>query len=114
MGVKFFGQFLIEQGEVDSSQLREALDLLARTNRSVGQIAVAEGMLTQADAERVHTSQRNVDKPWWYRWFVVREDSAQQAQRRALLQALAAADFEIRVNHDLPGAATGLAGGRCP
>ncbi len=62
MGVKFFGQFLIEQGEVDAGQLREALDLLDETNRTLGQIAVDEGVLTRDGAEEVNRAQRHTDK----------------------------------------------------
>lgn len=62
MGVKFFGQFLIEQGEVDACQLREALDLLDETNRTLGQIAVDEGVLTPDGAEEVNRAQRHTDK----------------------------------------------------
>jgi len=62
MGVKFFGQFLIEQGEVDAGQLRQALDLLDETNRSLGRIAVDEGLLTPEGAEEVNRAQRRTDK----------------------------------------------------
>jgi glyoxylase-like metal-dependent hydrolase (beta-lactamase superfamily II) len=57
---------------------------------------------------------RDVDKPLWYRWLIVREDAEQQAERRALLHALDAAGFEILVSHDLPGAESGLPNGQCP
>jgi glyoxylase-like metal-dependent hydrolase (beta-lactamase superfamily II) len=53
--------------------------------------------------------ERDLPKPWWYRWLVVREDEDAQARNRALLRALAAAGFEILVSHHLPGAADGLA-----
>jgi hypothetical protein len=64
MSVKFFGQFLIEQGEVDTANVRQALDLLAETNRSLGDVAVAEGMMDAAGCDRVQQAQRNVDKPF--------------------------------------------------
>lgn len=64
MGVKFFGQFLIEHGEVDAGHVREALDLLDRTNRSLGEIAVDEGLLTPDAAARVNRAQRTSDKPF--------------------------------------------------
>jgi hypothetical protein len=64
MSVKFFGQFLIERGEVDAGHVREALDLLGRTNLSIGEIAVAEGMLDEAGCDRVNQAQRAVDKPF--------------------------------------------------
>ena len=43
MSIKFFGQFLIEQGEVDAGHVRAALDLLGQTNRSLGAVAIDEG-----------------------------------------------------------------------
>ena len=64
MSVKFFGQFLIEQGEVSASQVREALDLLEKTNRSLGEIAVAEGALTEEQARQVNQRQRSTDMPF--------------------------------------------------
>jgi glyoxylase-like metal-dependent hydrolase (beta-lactamase superfamily II) len=44
---------------------------------------------------------RDIDKPWWYRWFIVREDSEQQRVNRQLLRKLQSAGFEILINHDL-------------
>ena len=64
MSVKFFGQFLIEQGEVDSGQVCEALDLLGRTNRNLGQIAIDEAMMSEADVRLVVQSQRGSDSPF--------------------------------------------------
>jgi hypothetical protein len=58
MSVKFFGQFLIEQGEVDAGHVREALDLLERTNKSIGDIAVDCGLMDQGAADRVNVAQR--------------------------------------------------------
>jgi hypothetical protein len=64
MSVKFFGQFLIEQGEVDAGHVREALDLLGRTNRSLGEVAVDAGMMSNDDVERVSRAQRGNDRPF--------------------------------------------------
>jgi hypothetical protein len=64
MSVKFFGQYLIEQGEVDAGHVREALDLLGQTNRSLGEIAVEESMLEEADIPRVNHAQRGNDRPF--------------------------------------------------
>ncbi len=62
MGVKFFGQYLIEQGEIDAAQLREALDLMDGQNRQLGEIAVQKGYLRQADADRINLQQRSTDR----------------------------------------------------
>ena len=64
MSVKFFGQYLIERGEVDAGHVREALDLLARTNKNLGEIAVAEGCLSEEDAARINRAQRERDRHW--------------------------------------------------
>jgi len=64
VAVKFFGQFLIEQGEVDAGHVREALELLDRTNRSLGEIAIEQGFLDAEAAERVNRAQRDGDRPF--------------------------------------------------
>jgi len=63
MRVKFFGQFLIEQGEIDELQLRQALNLMERENRSIGELAVIAGFASEAEARRVHGEQRRLDLP---------------------------------------------------
>ena len=45
MSIKFFGQYLIEQGVVDSDQIRAALKLMDQENRSLGELAEAGGIL---------------------------------------------------------------------
>jgi hypothetical protein len=62
--VKFFGQFLIEQGEIDAGQLREALERVQSRNRSLGDLAIAEGLITPAAADRINTAQLGVDRPF--------------------------------------------------
>ncbi len=64
MGVKFFGQYLIEQGEVDAGQLRAALDLMDAHNKQLGEIAVQRGYLSQSDADRINLQQRTTDRPF--------------------------------------------------
>lgn len=64
MSVKFFGQFLIEQGEVDAGDIREALDLMERENATIGAIAVEQGHLQPRDVARVHAEQRRRDLPF--------------------------------------------------
>ncbi len=62
MGVKFFGQYLIEHGAVDAGQLREALDLMRSENKQLGEIAVQKGFLRQSDADWINLQQRTTDK----------------------------------------------------
>jgi len=64
VSVKFFGQFLIEQGEIDAGQLREALERMQMRNRALGDLAIAEGLLAWSDAERLNAAQREVDRPF--------------------------------------------------
>jgi len=64
MGVKFFGQYLIEQGVVDSDQIRDALQLMDEENRSLGALAEAGGILTAEEAAKVNAQQRHCDIPF--------------------------------------------------
>ncbi len=64
MSVKFFGQFLIEQGEIDAAQLREALACMDTQNKPMGEIAVEAGYLTRDDADRINLEQRRSDRPF--------------------------------------------------
>ena len=61
MGVKFFGQFLIDQGEVDASDVREALLLMDRENPTLGELAISQGFMNQRQTARVSAEQRNRD-----------------------------------------------------
>jgi hypothetical protein len=45
MAVKFFGQFLIEPGEIDAEQLCAALELMRAENKQFGRIGVEKGVL---------------------------------------------------------------------
>jgi hypothetical protein len=64
MSVKFFGQFLIERGEIDAGHLQVALAHMERVNLPLGQLARREGMLTDAAADRVNQRQRETDRPF--------------------------------------------------
>ena len=64
MGVKFFGQYLIERGEVDADQVRAALDLMDAENRTIGELAVEGKLISKADADKVNTEQRHRDMPF--------------------------------------------------
>jgi len=64
MGIKFFGQFLIEQGAVNSDQIRAALQLMEKENRSLGTLAEAGGILTAGEAAKVNAQQRHCDLPF--------------------------------------------------
>ncbi|MBB83927.1 MAG: hypothetical protein CL931_08985 [Deltaproteobacteria bacterium] len=64
MGVKFLGQFLIDQGEVDASHVREALERMEDANPTLGELAIRHGYMTQRDAAQVSAAQRNEDLPF--------------------------------------------------
>jgi len=64
MGVKFFGQYLIERGEVAAEQVRAALDLMDAENRSIGELAVEGRLISKADADKVNAEQRHRDMPF--------------------------------------------------
>lgn len=64
MGLQFFGQFLIARGEIDSSQLRAALDLMESKNHTLGELAVERGFASSAECRRVNGEQRRLDRPF--------------------------------------------------
>jgi len=61
MAVKFFGQFLVEQGAVTNEALLHAIELQERTNLKLGEMALAMGYITPDDIERAHTAQLSKD-----------------------------------------------------
>jgi CheY-specific phosphatase CheX len=64
MSVKFFGQYLIDEGEIDASHVRLALHLMDAENPTIGQLAVENGMMDDAAVTRVHVEQRRRDLPF--------------------------------------------------
>lgn len=61
MAVKFFGQFLVEQGIVSREALINAIDLQDQKNLKLGEMAVSMGYITQNDIERAHNAQMSKD-----------------------------------------------------
>jgi len=61
MAVKFFGQFLVEQGIVTSEALLNAINLQERNNLKLGEIAITLGLVTPKDIERAHNAQMSKD-----------------------------------------------------
>ena len=59
---KFFGQFLIEIGEVQPEQVREAVTLMDDTNPVIGEFAVSANVLSERDANRINREQRRTDR----------------------------------------------------
>lgn len=61
MAVKFFGQFLVEQGIVTGEALLNAINLQDKNNLKFGEVAVAMGLVTPADIQRAHNAQMSKD-----------------------------------------------------
>jgi len=61
MAVKFFGQFLVEQGIVTSEALLNAIELQDKRNLKLGEMAVAMGLITQSDIQKAHNAQMSKD-----------------------------------------------------
>ena len=61
MAVKFFGQFLVEQGVVSSEALLGAINLQEKNNMKLGEMALSMGLLAPADIERAHNAQMSRD-----------------------------------------------------
>ena len=62
--VKFFGQYLLLEGAVSMEQLREALQLMEREHRVLGELAVQEKLLTRDQANEINQEQLNRDLPF--------------------------------------------------
>lgn len=61
MAVKFFGQYLVEQGIVSRDALLKAIELQEQKNLKMGEMAVEMGYATQADIDRAHNAQLTKD-----------------------------------------------------
>jgi len=61
MAVKFFGQYLVEQGAVKAEAIVKAIELQEKTNLKLGEQAVVMGLATADDIERAHRSQLSKD-----------------------------------------------------
>jgi CheY-specific phosphatase CheX len=57
----FFGQYLVERNIVSRELLLQAIALQEQTNLSFGDTAVALGLLTAANADRINQAQRSQD-----------------------------------------------------
>lgn len=59
---QFFGEFMIEAGEIDPDQLQNALDLCDKVNLPVGELARREGWISQEQIQEVLEHQHQVDR----------------------------------------------------
>ncbi len=63
MSAMFFGQYLLERGVIDRDALLDALARQRERNRSLPQLAVREGLLTESEANAVELAYRTVLAP---------------------------------------------------
>lgn len=61
MGIKYFGQFLLERNVINAGQLLDAVMLQESKNLKFGEYAKAKGFLTDGDIERIHEEQKRTD-----------------------------------------------------
>jgi len=61
MGVKFFGQFLLEKNIITPSQLIEAVEFQEKKNLKFGEYAISKGYITEKDVEKFQQEQKHVD-----------------------------------------------------
>jgi len=62
MSNKFFGQYLLEKGLLNSQQLLIAIDLQKEANPPIGQLAIREGFISDAAAVQINMEQQRTDK----------------------------------------------------
>jgi len=102
MAVKFFGQFLIDQGEVDASHVREALDLMEDANPTLGELAIQQDYMTQRDAVKVSAGQRREDLPFGdlaVKMGFLTSDQLVDVVRRQRAQRLPIGEALVRLGH---------------
>ena len=61
MSVKFFGDFLLGEGQVERHQLRQALEHMSWLNRRIGELAVKRNLMSPDDVDRVLEAQMGSD-----------------------------------------------------
>ncbi len=61
MAVKFFGQYLVEQGTITMDGLRNAVELQEKRNLKLGELAMEMGLISVADIQLAHNEQMTRD-----------------------------------------------------
>ena len=62
MGIKFFGHYLLDEGKLSNEQLTEAIEYQNKNNLSLGELAVRDSLITEAQANKINDKQRSLDK----------------------------------------------------
>lgn len=61
MGIKFFGQFLLEKNIIKAEELLEAVKYQESQNLKFGEYALSKGYITKKDIDRILTEQKRTD-----------------------------------------------------
>jgi len=64
MGIKFFGQYLLEKGIITRDQLLEAMEFQRSHNLRLGEHARRLGYLNEEQIQQIHAAQRHQDLPF--------------------------------------------------
>ncbi len=60
----FFGQYLLNQGIIDSFQLDQAIDFQQKHNKLLGELAIEKGYMSEDEVDRSKAEQKNLDLPF--------------------------------------------------
>lgn len=61
MGVKFFGQYLLEKNIIKSHELAQAVEYQEQRNKDFGECAFSKGYITHKDLEKIKSKQKSLD-----------------------------------------------------
>ena len=69
---KILGNYLISKGKITSEQLDDVIEEITRVRVKLGLIAVAEGMITQEQADKINRLQAVMDRrrKKRFRWMI--------------------------------------------
>jgi DNA-binding response OmpR family regulator/CheY-specific phosphatase CheX len=59
MGMKFFGQYLLEKGVITKDQLLKAVEYKKSLNLSMEELAVKKGLLSKEQVDKIHSLQKD-------------------------------------------------------
>ena len=101
MGVKFFGQYLIEKKVITREDLWHAVQLQHKTNLLFGETARSLGVITREDVERVHAAQRKQDMDFGdmcVKMEILSKEQVRQVAEHQKRNRLRLGDALVRIN----------------
>lgn len=101
MGLKFFGEYLIDKKAVTREELWKAVQLQRRTNLLFGETARSLGMITHEDVERVQAAQRKQDLDFGdmcVTMGILSKEQVRQVAERQKRNRLRLGDALVRIN----------------